>query len=71
MQRHDWLAAAHASRDALHHDAQSADAYNNLGWALAQLGFRTEAAQAYRAAVARNPTHERARNNLQLLLAGK
>jgi tetratricopeptide (TPR) repeat protein len=71
MQRQDWLAAAHASRQALHHDPQSADAFNNLGWALAQLGFRTEAVQAYQAALTRNPMHERARNNLQLVLAGK
>jgi tetratricopeptide (TPR) repeat protein len=67
VQRQDWLAAAHASREALHHDPQSADAYNNLGWSLAQLGFRTEAVEAYRAALTRNPNHERARNNLQLV----
>jgi len=71
IQRQDWPAAAHASREALHHDPQSADAWNNLGWSLAQLGFRTEAVEAYRAALARNPTHERARNNLQLVLATK
>jgi tetratricopeptide (TPR) repeat protein len=69
IRRHDWMAAAHASREALRHDPQSADAYNNLGWSLAQLGFRSEAAQAYRAALARNPNHDRARNNLQLVLA--
>jgi Flp pilus assembly protein TadD len=71
MQRHDWLAAAHASREALRHDPQSADAYNNLGWSLAQLGFRGDAAQAYRAALSFNPEHERARNNLQLVMAAK
>jgi tetratricopeptide (TPR) repeat protein len=69
IQRQDWPAAAHASREALRHDPQSADACNNLGWALAELGFRTEAVQAYQAALARNPRHERARNNLQLALA--
>jgi tetratricopeptide (TPR) repeat protein len=71
VQRQDWLSAAHASRQALHHDPQSADACNNLGWALAQLGFRTEAVQAYQAALTRNPQHERARNNLQLVLGTK
>jgi tetratricopeptide (TPR) repeat protein len=71
IQRQDWLTAAHASREALRHDPQSADASNNLGWALSQLGFRTEAVQAYRAALTHNPNHERARNNLQLLLAAK
>jgi tetratricopeptide (TPR) repeat protein len=71
VQRQDWLTAAHASREALRHDPQSADAFNNLGWALSQLGFRTEAVQAYRAALTHNPEHERARNNLQLLLAAK
>jgi protein O-mannosyl-transferase len=71
VQRQDWPAAAHASREALRHDPQSADAYNNLGWALAQLGFRVEAIAAYRAALARNSSHERARNNLQLVLAAK
>lgn len=71
IQRQDWLAAAHASREALHHDPQSADAYNNLGWSLAQLGFRNEAVEAYRAALTRNPNHERARNNLQLLQTTK
>jgi protein O-mannosyl-transferase len=71
IQRQDWPAAAHASREALRHDPQSADAYNNLGWSLSQLGFRPEAVQAYRAALERNPGHERARNNLQLLLKMK
>jgi len=69
IQRHDWLAAAHASRDALHHNPQSADAFNNFGWSLSQLGFHTEAVHAYREALTRNPNHERARNNLQLVLA--
>jgi tetratricopeptide (TPR) repeat protein len=68
IQRQDWLSAAHASRDAMRHDPQSADALNNLGWSLAQLGFRNEAVAAYRAALTRNPAHERALNNLRLLL---
>jgi tetratricopeptide (TPR) repeat protein len=65
--RRNWLAAAHACRDALRHDPASADAFNNLGWSLAQLGFRPEAAHAYEQALARQPNHERARNNLAAL----
>jgi len=65
--RGDWLTAAEANRDALRHDPRSADAWNNLGWSLAQLGFRTEAAQAYRASLALRPTDARTRNNLRLV----
>lgn len=65
--RSDWLAAAEANRDALRHDPRSADAWNNLGWSLAQLGFRAEAAQAYRASLAIRPNDERTRNNLELV----
>ncbi len=65
--RADWLTAAEANRDALRHDAKSADAWNNLGWSLAQLGFRPEAAQAYRASLALRPGDERTRNNLRLV----
>jgi len=39
IQRKDWLAAARANREALRHDPQSADARQNLGWSLRQLGF--------------------------------
>ncbi|HEX7150774.1 MAG TPA: tetratricopeptide repeat protein [Thermoanaerobaculia bacterium] len=60
----DWLTAAHACRAALRHDPRSADAWNNLGWSLAQLGFRQEAVRAYEQALAIAPMHERARNNL-------
>jgi Flp pilus assembly protein TadD len=67
--RGDWLAAAEANRDALRHHADSADAWNNLGWSLAQLGFRGEAAQAYRASLALRPNDERTRNNLRLVEA--
>lgn len=65
MQKQDWLGAAHATREALRHKPPSADAYNNLGWALAQLGFRAEAIAAYDQALAIDPAHERARNNRQ------
>ena len=65
--RSDWLDAAEANREALLHDPRSSDALNNLGWALAQMGFRDEARRAYEAALAENPNHDRARNNLLAL----
>ena len=65
--RRDWLTAAEANRDALRHDPTSADAWNNLGWSLAQLGFRPEAAAAYRSSLALRPNDERTRNNLRLV----
>lgn len=67
MGRSDWLTAAAANRAALTHNARSADAFNNLGWSLASLGFRAEAAAAYQQALALQPNHERARNNLRVL----
>jgi tetratricopeptide (TPR) repeat protein len=67
IQRSNWLDAAMANRDALRHNPRSFDAWNNLGWSLAQLGFRDEAAAAYRAALALQPNDERATNNLRLL----
>jgi len=63
----DWLAAAEANRDALRHDLRSADAHLNLGWALAQLGFRDLAAREYQQTLALRPNDERATNNLRLL----
>jgi len=63
----DWLSAAHAAREALRHDPRSADALNNLGWSLAQLGFHDDAARSYEQAIALQPDHERAKNNLALL----
>jgi tetratricopeptide (TPR) repeat protein len=69
ISRRDWLAAAIASRDALRHDPRSADALNNLGWSLAQLGFRHDAARAYEQALSLDPAHERAKNNLAALRA--
>jgi len=65
--RRDWLAAAEANRDALRHDPRSADAFLNLGWSLAQLGFRSEAAAAYRQALVMRPGDTRAMNNLKLV----
>jgi Flp pilus assembly protein TadD len=63
----DWLAAAEMNRDALRHNPNSADAWNNLGWSLAQLGFRPQAAQAYRASLALRPIDSRTQNNLRLV----
>jgi len=65
--RKDWPLAAIACRDALRHDPRSANAWNNLGWSLAQLGFRAEAINAYENALRIQPSHERAANNLRLL----
>ncbi|MFP5245911.1 MAG: tetratricopeptide repeat protein, partial [Thermoanaerobaculia bacterium] len=67
MVRKDWLLAAHANREALRHRPRSADAYNNLGWSLAQAGLQEQAKLAYAAALAIDPNHERAKNNLRLL----
>lgn len=61
---HD-LEAAVAYRQALKFDPRSADAFNNLGWSLARLGFRPEAHQAFAAAVAIRPDYELACNNLR------
>jgi tetratricopeptide (TPR) repeat protein len=68
--RRDWPLAAHAYRDALRHDPRSADAWNNLGWSLTQLGFRAEAARAYEQTLVLQPDYERATNNLAALRAG-
>jgi tetratricopeptide (TPR) repeat protein len=65
--RRDWLLAARANQDALRHDPRSADAYNNLGWSLAQLGFRDEAVRAYQHSLALRPDDGRTRNNLAVL----
>jgi Flp pilus assembly protein TadD len=67
IRRRDWTAAVQANREALRHDPRSADAYNNLGWSLAQLGLRDRARRAYEQAIALRPDDERVRNNLALL----
>jgi protein O-mannosyl-transferase len=61
------LDAAIAYRSALSLNSRSADAWNNLGWELAALGLRPQAAEAYQATLRIDPTYERARNNLALL----
>jgi protein O-mannosyl-transferase len=65
---HDWTTAAEANRDAIRHNVRSSDAWNNLGWSLAQLGFRDEASRAYREALAIAPNDARIANNLRLLV---
>jgi len=45
-----------------------ADAWNNLGWELAALGFRRRPAEAYEMTLGIDPAYERARNNLALLI---
>jgi Flp pilus assembly protein TadD len=63
----DWRGAIEANRAALARDPRSADAWTNLGWALAQLGFRDEAARAYRKGLEIRPDDERLLNNLRLI----
>lgn len=65
--RGDWAQGVRGNREALRFDPRSADAYNNLGWSLQQMGQREEAKRAYDAALAIRPQDERARNNLRLL----
>ena len=71
IQRRDWITAAIATRGALRHSPASADAFNNLGWSLQQLGFNDLAAGAYERALAIQPQFERARNNLIALRSGQ
>jgi tetratricopeptide (TPR) repeat protein len=58
--------AAQAYRAALGFDSGSTDAWNNLGWSLAQLGFYDEAIAAYEQALRLRPDLARARNNLTM-----
>ena len=63
----------HAEAEAVYREAlvvlpdhpRSADAYNNLGWALANLERYREAMEAFEAALALRPDYELARNNLE------
>jgi tetratricopeptide (TPR) repeat protein len=61
------LEAAIAYRQAVKFDARSSDAFNNLGWSLARVGFRAEARDAFVRALSIRPDFELARNNLRSL----
>ncbi|MEO8033012.1 MAG: hypothetical protein ABI837_01160 [Acidobacteriota bacterium] len=63
--------AAIVYRQALRFDPGSSDAFNNLGWSLARLGFRDEARDALMRALAIRPDYELARNNLRSVEAMK
>jgi len=67
INQQNWQMGIEANRAALRFDPKAADAYLNLGWSLAQLGRKTEAAEAYNQALALRPGDERAKNNLALL----
>ena len=69
----EWGKAALAYRKAIAADAQSIEAYNALGVALARTGRHAEAEATLRQAVALAPDRAHVRNNLGyvLLLAGK
>jgi len=66
-ERKDHVTAALHYRAAARFDERSANAWNNLGWSLQSLGFKPEAADAYRIAVNIDPAFSRARNNLKTL----
>jgi tetratricopeptide (TPR) repeat protein len=60
----DWLAAATLYRRSLELDAAVASSWNDLGWTLAQAGFRELAPACFERALALDPALERARANL-------
>ena len=63
-QQKQFVESALAYRTALGFDSQSADALNNLGWTLGQLGFRREAIPVLEQALRINARYDLARNNL-------
>ncbi|HEX3576941.1 MAG TPA: tetratricopeptide repeat protein [Thermoanaerobaculia bacterium] len=66
-----FLDAALLNREAARYNPNAADAWTNLGWSLAQLGFDNEAEKAFQHAIALRPNDEHARNNLEWLRSGK
>ncbi|HXI11946.1 MAG TPA: tetratricopeptide repeat protein [Thermoanaerobaculia bacterium] len=64
----NFLDAALANQQALRYDPNAADAWNNIGWSLAQLGFDDRAEEALTRAVALRPD-PLARGNLAWVLA--
>ncbi|MDP9179881.1 MAG: tetratricopeptide repeat protein, partial [Gemmatimonadota bacterium] len=57
-------AAAAAYRAALKLDSANANAWNNLGWSLGQLGYLPQAAEMFERALRLNPNDISARSNL-------
>ncbi|HSY50187.1 MAG TPA: hypothetical protein VLC46_15335 [Thermoanaerobaculia bacterium] len=66
-----FLDAALANREAIRFEPAVADAWINLGWSLAQLGFDREAEQAFTQALVLRPGDEHALSNLAWLRSGK
>jgi Flp pilus assembly protein TadD len=66
-----FLDAALANREAIRFEPTAADAWINLGWSLAQLGFDHEAEQAFLRALALRPGDEHASSNLDWVRGGK
>ena len=67
LNRRDFADAAEWFRSQLFGDPRSADAWNNRGWAQYQLGFMTQARESFERALAIDPAHGRAVNNLALV----
>ena len=65
--RKEYVASAIAYRGALEAKTESADALNNLGWTLSELGFYGEARSALEKALVLRPGWELARNNLKFV----
>ena len=59
--------AAEYFRQMIRLNPQSADGWNNLGWAQLQLGFGDQARASFQRALAIDPRYERAKNNLALV----
>ena len=60
--------AIHQYREAVRIDPSLAEAYNNLGVALMQIGKRDEAITCYRRALVLKPDFAKARKNLSTAL---
>lgn len=63
-----WLDAAASYRRLFGLAPGTAEDWNNLGWALAKLGFRDRAAECFRSASALDPNLRIAQANLNWLL---
>jgi tetratricopeptide (TPR) repeat protein len=65
LRNESYLEAALATRQALRARPGSAEALNNLGWALAHLGFYPEASTSFGEALRIRPDFDLAQNNLR------